>query len=60
MYIKFYSLFEIFDSFPNFFLLSFLSFFHQSSFLSAPKTHKRKALDENSPYLERENRDKKW
>jgi hypothetical protein len=24
------------------------------------KTHKRKALDENSPYLERENRDKKW
>jgi hypothetical protein len=30
------------------------------SFLSAPKTHKRKALDENSPYLERENRDKKW
>jgi hypothetical protein len=39
-------LFEIFDSFP--------------CFLSAPKTHKRKALDENSPYLERENRDKKW
>jgi hypothetical protein len=40
-----------------FFSSSFLSF---NLLLSAPKTQKRKALDENSPYLERENRDKKW
>lgn len=43
------------DSFPIFFSSSFLSFNRPLQL----QKHTKEAL-ENSPYLERENRDKKW